>query len=153
MDPNNGLCNWIGASGACDYQRMYNFNNYPTANNGYSTGNNSIFAGNNTNVSYTSSANGAVTYSYNSGPPQMPLWAGLLLGVGMIGQGVGAYFQSQAMIEQQKQNQEKADKEYAAYQKKADALEARQNRQADTQEMIQTIAMLSAIKKLGKDDD
>lgn len=120
MDPNNGLCNWISASGNCDYTRMQNFGNYPTASNGFSSGWNGGGVFNSggyvpggyapgvfnsgwgtTDISYTSNANGVSYSSHTNKPSKWMIGLTALAGVGVI---AGSYFAGkQAKEAQEKQ--------------------------------------------------
>lgn len=146
MDPNNGLCNWISASGQCDYTRMSNFNNYPTADNGYSGG--SVF-GNGyagagagiTDVNATYDANGNLT-SYNASSPGTSIWQKIFMGLNVAGACVNQYQQGQAAVEQQQKLQAQQVMQYNAWKEQNSMQMAMAQQQNANQQMQETMKMM-----------
>ncbi len=156
MDPYNNLCNQIGAMSACDYQRMYNFSNYPTANNGYYSGTNygiggSVF-GYNTDINYTANADGT-SYSYSNKPSNLMIGLGIAGAVGSVFAAIGA---GKAAVEQQKAIQEQQQIQYEAYQEQSAMLWAAQNQQLEKQKsqenMTNMMNMMMMMKMMEKMD-
>ena len=154
-DP-NFLMNQVSLSGSCDYQRMYNFNNYPTnggtINNGtmFNSGNmfnnngimfNNGGAFNNTNSNYTLNADGSSSYNYNQSPDK---W---LLGIGAatnIFSAIGTTIAANKQSEAQQQDQLL---QYQAYQQQSAQLAKQQQKQQFSESMQSMFQMMMMMKQ------
>ncbi len=144
-DP-NFLMNQASLSGSCDYQRMYNFNNYPTNggafNNGVAFNSGGVF--NNTNSNYTLNADGSSSYNYNQSPDKWMLGIGAVSNIfSAIGTGIAANKQSEAQQQDQLL-------QYQAYQQQSAQLAKQQQKQQFSESMQSMLQMMMMMKQFEK---